>query len=208
MKRITSRFVLLIASAGGRAARSVRTDLGQLPAKWHPGIRQRGQPPGRQPGRPSVSELYFDNNVARPAIRRTRAAGYRSRRRGSRNGFSGTTSSTSPSSARSRCSTRRPAARDQPPRPVAHDACRDPASVPPSGVYIAPLEVDDDVLPTTVISVRLSPRQLDPAGSSRRSRSKNSGGWSIASASAARATRCWSPTTAASSPTATLTRNA
>jgi signal transduction histidine kinase len=35
----------------------------------------------------------------------------------------------------------------------------DPASVPQSGVYIAPVELDQDVLPTTVISVRLKPRE-------------------------------------------------
>ena len=37
----------------------------------------------------------------------------------------------------------------------------DPANVPASGVYIAPIELDRDVLPTIVISVRLNPREHD-----------------------------------------------
>lgn len=39
----------------------------------------------------------------------------------------------------------------------------DPANVPESGVYIAPLQLDQDVLPTTVISVRLSSREQEAA---------------------------------------------
>lgn len=39
----------------------------------------------------------------------------------------------------------------------------DPANVPQSGVYIAPLQLDEDVLPTTVISVRLSSREQESA---------------------------------------------
>jgi signal transduction histidine kinase len=34
----------------------------------------------------------------------------------------------------------------------------DPVNIPVSGVYIAPLRLDDDALPTTVITVRLNPR--------------------------------------------------
>ena len=37
----------------------------------------------------------------------------------------------------------------------------DPANVPQSGVYIAPIELDRDVLPTIVISVRLNPQHRE-----------------------------------------------
>ena len=36
-------------------------------------------------------------------------------------------------------------------------ALPDPADIPASGVYIAPLQLDNDALPTTIISVRLNP---------------------------------------------------
>ena len=88
-------------------------------------------------------------------------------------------------------------------------ALPDPASISESGVYIAPLQLDNDALPTTIISVRLSPDVgQEPAGWSRKSRSKNCGGWSTAFASATRATRFCSVRTAASSPPATRTRSA
>jgi signal transduction histidine kinase len=37
----------------------------------------------------------------------------------------------------------------------------DPATVPESGIYIAPLQLDQDVLPTTVISLRLNSQQQE-----------------------------------------------
>ena len=37
----------------------------------------------------------------------------------------------------------------------------DPVKVPPSGVYISPLQLDEDVLPTTLICVRLNSQERD-----------------------------------------------
>lgn len=65
----------------------------------------------------------------------------------------------------------------------------------PDGVDIAAFKVDDDLLPTTTISIRLGRSGEEMGGLSESCRSKSCGGWSTMFASARRATRSSSATT-------------
>ena len=186
MNGITSRFVLLIATAGGAAAGGLRPRVG---ASLRAGPRSRsGSATWPSPNQIAARvRLYFDNNLRVLASVGSRARAARSSRRGSRSASCGTTCSISRSSARSRSSTRRAAVRATSrtrPSTLTIPDLKDASGDGRRRVRRA--AAGGRRRPADDHHRRPAGRDADraPAGSSPRSPSKSCGAWSTASGSA------------------------
>ncbi len=197
MRRITSRFVLLIASAAiAPLVLYGVVSIFNLQA-GHRDVGQRRQPaasPTRSRNRSGST------SITTPAseIRRAGAAQASTSSRGSSHASSRTTSSIFRNSARSRSS--RAGGRVIATSRVGDATLDDPRrrDVGNDGIYIAPLQIDDDGLPRTTIAVRVTPSGQEAGVGRRRDlRSKSSGGLVDRVRSGRRVTPCSSPRSSA-----------
>ena len=160
MKSITSRFVMLIATAavaplviyGVVSVRQLRSGTEESVTEGQSRHRDAG-------GRPDQSVCR--EQPAGPAIHCIGTAAPPASNRGRSPGSSKTPSWTFPSSGSSRSSTPRAAhsARAASAQPTVTIPDRDKAAS--RDVYVAPLKQDNDGLPTTTIAVRLGPNDAE-----------------------------------------------
>ena len=154
MRRITVALRPADRDRGGPPAGRLRPRVDQLAAHAAQPHDPRGQQARRQAGRRARRAVHAEQR-ARAALGRLRSRRQPTRALAAGTHRSRTTSSIFRSSGRSPSSTGRPARchQQRPARPPP-DGARS-RSVAADGVDIAPLKLDDDLLPTTTIAVRL-----------------------------------------------------